>query len=130
MILGIGCDIVEVSRIESGIKRLGRPFLEHILSPGELKVYDEKTGQNSSRALYFVAGRWAAKEAFSKAMRTGVRPPVVLRDISVLNDGLGAPYFEFHGEIGNIVSEQKLRFFVSISDTKALSMASVVCERI
>jgi holo-[acyl-carrier protein] synthase len=130
MILGIGCDLIEVSRIESSIKRLGRPFLEHVLSPEELKVYDEKIRQNSSRTLYFVAGRWAAKEAFSKAMKTGVRPPVILRDISVLNDDLGAPYFEFHGEIGNIVSKQNLRFFVSISDTKALSMASVVCERI
>ncbi len=130
MIVGLGCDIVEIDRIQKAYSDRGKRFAEVVLSEKELKVFEERYVLSPERGIRYIAGRWAAKEAFSKAMGTGVRGVVRLRDISVLNNELGAPYLEFSGDLGAEIREKRLRFFLSISDSTTVSVAFVVSERI
>lgn len=129
MVKGLGCDIVELERIERALARSDR-FEYEVLSESEQLVYAKRMGYSKHRAAQYLAGRWAAKEALSKALGTGIRGDVRFKDISVLNDEIGAPYIEFSGELAKQVKEKNLKFHVSISDTSSLSMAVVVCEGI
>ena len=86
MIFGIGTDIVEVSRIESSINQFGDDFARRILADSEFASY--KQSQIKPR---FLAKRFAAKEAFSKALGTGLRAPATFQNIAVSHDALGKP---------------------------------------
>lgn len=87
MILGIGCDIVETKRVTGMIEP--EKFAKRVLSPSELEIYDEMSERNRAT---FLTGRFAAKEAFSKAMGCGIGEKLSWQDISVLNHTSGAPY--------------------------------------
>lgn len=130
MIFGIGCDLVEIARIGKALERHKESFIASVLSEEEKDVYEKRAALSAERGVRYVAGRWAAKEALSKALGTGVRGDVVLRHISVLNDEQGAPFIKLSGALEQTVRERQLSFFVSISDTETMSMATVVCERI
>lgn len=125
MIFGIGADIVEKGRIAGILDRFGERFAARVLSAVEM----EKFRSASDRPSY-LAKRFAAKEAFSKAMGTGIRYPVLLGSISVVNDELGKPMFELDSTL-----EQHLRRLgiggrhLSISDEKNLACAFVVLEK-
>ncbi len=129
MVRGLGCDIVDIERIDRAVGRTER-FEESVLSDKELKVFQKRKSNSTQRAVQYLAGRWAAKEALSKALGTGISGDVKFKDISVLNDYLGAPYIEFSGVLAERVKKENLKFHVSISDTSSLSMAVVVCEGI
>ena len=73
MVAGLGCDIVEIDRIQKAYSDRGKRFAEVVLSEEELKVFEERYTLSPERGIRYIAGRWAAKEAFSKAMGTGVR---------------------------------------------------------
>jgi holo-[acyl-carrier protein] synthase len=113
MIKGIGIDIVEIERIEK-MDHLDR-FIERILSKKEQELYYSFQGQN--RKSQFLAGRFAAKEAYSKAYGTGIGE-LRFNDIIVLNDDLGKPY---------IVSERN-NVHLSISHSDHYAVATVVIE--
>lgn len=87
MIIGIGCDIVEIGRI-SKMESLDK-FVARILSPSEIEVYDEIA---NNKKITFLAGRFAAKEAFSKALGCGIGTKLSWQDITILNHKSGAPY--------------------------------------
>lgn len=129
MITGIGCDVVELERIEKVLQRHEKVFLDKVLSSSELETYHKRKAGNSKRGLAFAASRWAAKEAFSKALGTGIRDQVRLTDISVKNNELGAPYLVFSGELKELVQKMGLDCFISLSDTDKVCMAVAVCER-
>ncbi|HLT89834.1 MAG TPA: holo-ACP synthase [Woeseiaceae bacterium] len=90
MIFGIGTDIVQVARIEETFKRFGERFVERLLMPEERVLY-ERTQQ----PVRFLAMRFAAKEAAVKAMGTGFRHGMWIRDVGVLNNDWGRPYLIF-----------------------------------
>lgn len=129
MITGIGCDVVELNRIETVLAKHGQAFIEKVLSPSEIIIYYRRSAANPKRGVMYLASRWAAKEAFSKALGTGLRNEVTLTDISVENNELGAPYLVFSGKLRNLVQNLKINCFISISDTDTVCMAMVVCER-
>lgn len=129
MITGIGCDVVELNRIESVLAKHGQAFIEKVLSPSEIITYYRRSAANPKRGVMYLASRWAAKEAFSKALGTGLRNEVTLTDISVENNELGAPYLVFTGKLSNLVQNLKINCFISISDTDTVCMAMAVCER-
>ncbi len=129
MITGIGCDVVELVRIQKVLQRHEKIFLEKVLSPSEMATYLRRKSGNPKRGVMYVASRWAAKEAFSKALGTGIRDQVRLPDISVENNELGAPYLVFSGELGSLVQKMGLNCFISLSDTDTVCMAFAVCER-
>ena len=86
MIYGIGTDIVEVERIAASISQFGDEFAKRILATSEMERY-----LASSIQARFLAKRFAAKEAFSKALGTGLRGPASFQNIAVAHDELGSP---------------------------------------
>ena len=124
MIYGIGIDVVEPHRIARLLEKYGERFARRVLTPREWPGY-EKTG----RPVLFVANRFAAKEAFSKAMGTGFRYPVTLQCISIVQNKAGKPGLEFHPELEALVkSEGIVGHHVTISDETSLACACVVLE--
>ncbi|SEF91779.1 holo-ACP synthase [Nitrosomonas ureae] len=125
MIYGIGTDIVESARIAQSVSRFGERFARRILTDSELQEY-----QTSSKPILFLASRFAAKEALSKAMGTGLRHPVNLTYITITHNGLGKPFFQFHPELNQLLFDQGItQHHLSISDEVNMVCAFVVLEK-
>ena len=120
MIYGIGTDMIEIERIEKSLKRKG--FLSYVFSSEEIEAFSKRND-----AAVKLSGGFAAKEAVSKALGTGIRG-FELHEISVLRDELGKPYFKFTGAAEKIMNDLGLQAFVTISNTDKLALASVVLE--
>ncbi len=124
MIHGIGSDIVEYARIESMWNRYGLRFARRILSERELPEF--RTHANPAR---LVAKRFAAKEAFAKAVGSGLRDPVSLRRISITHDGLGKPVLQFDAVLRTHLAQLGITaHHLSISDERNMIVAFVVLE--
>ncbi len=124
MIYGIGIDVVEPHRIARLLDKYGERFARRVLTMHEWAGF-EKT----ARPVLFLANRFAAKEAFSKAMGTGFRYPVTLQCISVVQNRLGKPSLTFHPNLQTLVaSEGIIGHHLTISDEKSLACACVVLE--
>jgi holo-[acyl-carrier protein] synthase len=124
MIFGIGTDIVRIDRIESMWARYGERFSERLLSGRELP----ELGAHADPAR-FLAKRFAAKEAFAKAVGSGLRVPVSLRRISVSHDGLGKPVLQFDEALRLHLARLGINgHHLSISDERDLIVAFVVLE--
>lgn len=125
MIYGIGIDVVEPHRVSRLLDRYGERFARRVLTVKERAGY----ARTVNRVL-FVANRFAAKEAFSKAMGTGFRYPVKLQCISVVQDRRGKPGFEFHPRLQEMVEREGIKgHHLTISDEKSLACACVVLEK-
>ena len=124
MIFGIGTDIVEVARMDASITKFGIPFAERILSPDELIGF-----QASNQKAQFLAKRFAAKEAFSKALGTGLRAPATFQNISITHDALGKPLFKFAPDLLQLLRVKGIHHqHLTVSDERALAVAFVVLE--
>ncbi len=124
MIFGIGTDIVEVSRIEASITQFGDDFAKRILAESEFCSY-----QQSLIKPRFLAKRFAAKEAFSKALGTGLRAPATFQNIAVSHDDLGKPILVLAKELQALLAAKNItKTHISISDEKNLATAFVVLE--
>jgi holo-[acyl-carrier protein] synthase len=124
MIFGIGTDIVEVARIEASIQQFGDEFARRILAESEWTSY-----QQSGIKPRFLAKRFAAKEAFSKALGTGLRAPATFQNIAVSHDDLGKPILQLAPALATLLqSKSILHTHISISDEKNLAAAFVVLE--
>ncbi len=124
MIYGIGTDIVEVARIEASIAQFGDDFAKRILAQSELASYIE-----SQIKPRFLAKRFAAKEAFSKALGTGLRAPATFQNIAVSHDDLGKPMLLLAPELQRFLNSKNItKTHISISDEKNLAAAFVVLE--
>ena len=124
MIYGIGIDVVEPRRIERLLQKYGERFARRVLTqlewPGYLKTV---------KPVLFLANRFAAKEAFSKAMGTGFRYPVTLQCISVVQNAAGKPGFAFHPRLEELVRSRSIvGHHLTISDEQNLACACVVLE--
>ena len=124
MIYGIGTDIVAVARMAELYHRHGERALEKLLAPSEREAC-----RRSTRPARFLAKRFAAKEAFGKALGTGVRAPALLPAIAVVHDTLGKPGFEFSSELAELLTERGLDAHLSMSDEQDHAIAFVVLER-
>ena len=124
MIHGIGTDIVAVKRLQGMWERHGDKTLEKLLAPQEMA--DFASAADKGR---FLAKRFAAKEAFSKALGTGVRPPAVLPAIAVAHDELGKPILVFCGRLAEMIENQGLKAHLSLSDEADYAIAYVILER-
>lgn len=125
MILGVGTDVVEIARVAAALDRWGERFVERILTPEERLRYAH-TRQKASH----LAKRFAAKEAFSKAIGTGFRAPVLLSRISVVQDALGKPGFAFHASLAALLAARGVTaHHLSLTDEAGLAFAVVVLER-
>jgi holo-[acyl-carrier protein] synthase len=124
MIYGIGTDIVEVTRIEASIAQFGDDFAKRILAESEFAAYEK-----SAIKARFLAKRFAAKEAFSKALGTGLRAPATFQNIAVSHDDLGKPILLLAPELQRFLNGKNIvKTHISISDEKNLAAAFVVLE--
>ena len=124
-ILGIGVDIIENKRIEKSIKN--RNFKKRIYSSKEL-IESEKINNK----VAFFSKRFAAKEAFSKALGTGFRMNLNFKDIEVINDKMGKPHYVKNKKITKLIQKKyktkKFNCFLSISDEKKYSTAFAIIQ--
>ena len=117
----VGTDIVEIARIKRSCRL--ESFVRKVYSRQERDLFSLKKDPYSS-----MAGNWAAKEAFSKSLGTGVRG-FELSEVSILRDELGCPYMVLSGKAAQIAQERELDFSVSISHEKEYATAVVIAFR-
>jgi holo-[acyl-carrier protein] synthase len=132
MIYGIGTDIVLIARIRDLLARWGERFPRRVLGPDELREYHRRHSRGSpgpERAARYLAKRFAAKEAFSKAIGLGLRGPMTLLSLQVLNDARGKPVAVPRNALAGWLQERGLVAHVSISDELDSALAFVVVER-
>jgi holo-[acyl-carrier protein] synthase len=123
MIVGIGVDAVEVARIARALERHPR-FAERVFTPAER----EASARRGVGAAAYLAKRWAAKEAVSKALGVGFSG-FRYTDLEVVNHPSGAPSIELSGELADWASELGVtRWHLSLSDTRDTAVAAVVAE--
>lgn len=123
-VIGIGTDIVKVPRIKRLLKKRGDKFAQRILHENELEIFNK----HNSPANY-LAKRFAAKEALSKALGTGIAKGISFEEIEVINNEDGKPLLVLHGAalgISNQLGVEKL--FISLSDEKKYAIAYVILE--
>jgi holo-[acyl-carrier protein] synthase len=125
MIYGIGTDIVQISRIEGALGRNER-FAEKILGPEELVKFHARRAKNDMRGLRFLATRFSAKEAFSKAIGLGMRMPMTWRSAQMLNAPSGKPVIVCSGALEQFMRDNKLSAQVTISDEADYGVAFVI----
>ncbi|MBV7508721.1 holo-ACP synthase [Bacillus sp. sid0103] len=114
MIKGIGIDIIELSRIQDILLRQ-KKFVDRVLTPTERKKFEELP---AARKVEFFAGRFAAKEAYSKANGTGIGAELSFLDIEIDNDSTGKPF----------IAKPETRAHLSISHSRDYAVAQVMIE--
>ena len=128
MIYGIGTDICDVRRIAASLARHGDRFAEKVLADGELATWRERSARWPDRGLRYLATRFSAKEAFSKAIGLGMRMPMHWRRCEILNAPSGQPQIVLHGELESWFRERRLRAHVSVTDEAEQASSFVIVE--
>ena len=128
MIYGIGTDICDVRRIEATLARRGDRFAERVLGPAELQVFHGRRARAAGRGLRFLATRFSAKEAFSKAIGLGIRSPMTWRACEVLNEPSGKPFIRLSGELAQWFAARSLVAHVTVTDETDYAASFVVVE--
>jgi holo-[acyl-carrier protein] synthase len=129
MIYGIGTDIIQISRIEAALARNGERFAEKVLGPEELEKYRRRKEKVEARGIRFLATRFAAKEAFSKAIGLGMRMPMTWRAMQTLNAASGKPVAVTSGALSEFMEQNGLTAQVSITDEDDYAVAFVIVEK-
>tara|TARA_B100000965_G_C19460148_1_gene699320 strand:- start:494 stop:880 length:387 start_codon:yes stop_codon:yes gene_type:complete len=126
-ILGIGVDIVQNKRIKILINN--KRFIKRVLGKNEIKFFDKKLNK-----VEYISKRFAAKEALAKALGTGFRKKIQFKDIEILNDKIGKPYYLKSKKIDKTILKKfkinKYNLFLSISDEKDYSVAFTILQTI
>ncbi|WP_075257914.1 holo-ACP synthase [Herbaspirillum camelliae] len=129
MIYGIGTDILQISRLQAALQRNGDRFAGKILGPQEMEKYLRRKAKVEARGVRFLATRFAAKEAFSKAIGLGMRMPMTWRAMQVLNAPSGKPVVVCSGALQEWMQEQGLTAQVSLTDEVEYAVAFVIVEK-
>jgi holo-[acyl-carrier protein] synthase len=127
VIFGVGTDVVEIGRIEKALTRFGTRFAERILCGPELSRF-----RKHKQPAAYLAKRFAAKEAFCKALGTGVKAPANWHGVWVINRSSGKPELEFSQELQKSLATRRIsRCHLSLADERGVAVATVIleCER-
>ena len=128
MIYGIGTDICDIRRVAATLERRGERFAEKVLGPHEIEVFRARRAAVEARGISYLATRFAAKEAFSKAIGLGMRSPMGWRRCEVVKAASGKPELRLHGSLAEWFESRGLRAHVSVSDETDYAAAFVVIE--
>ena len=128
MVYGIGTDICDIRRLRATLERRGDRFAEKVLGPAELQVFHARRARAHVRGTAFLATRFSAKEAFSKAIGMGMRMPMTWRACEILNHPSGAPYIRLHGALADWFAQRGLRAHVTVTDETDYAASFVVVE--
>ena len=127
-IAGIGTDIIYISRIERAYARFSTRFLERILGEQEKEIFARRYARDPQRGLRFLATRFAAKEAFSKAIGLGMRMPMAWSRMQTLNARSGKPTVVLNGDLAAWYESRCGTAHITLTDESDLVMAFVVVE--
>jgi holo-[acyl-carrier protein] synthase len=124
VIYGVGTDVVEIARIEKALTRFGEKFARRVLCESELKRFSKHRLPAS-----YLAKRFAAKEAFTKALGTGIKSPANWHGVWVINLSSGKPELHFSASLKKLMEQKGItRTHVSLSDEKGVAFAIVILE--
>ena len=129
MIHGIGTDICDIRRLRATLARRGDRFAEKVLGPDELLTFHARRARVEARGVSYLATRFSAKEAFSKAIGLGLHMPMTWRACEILNRPSGAPYIRLHGALADWFVAQGLRAHVTVTDETDYAATFVVVEK-
>ena len=129
MIQGIGTDICDVRRIRASLERHGERFARRILSDGELATWRTRSSRWPERGTRYLATRFSAKEAFSKAVGLGMRLPMSWRLCEIGKLPSGKPVIVLHGGLKDWFEAQGLSAHVSVTDETDYAASFVIVER-
>ena len=129
MIYGIGTDICDIRRIEAVLTRQGERFVRKVLTDAEFEVWQKRSARWPQRGLRYLATRFSAKEAFSKAVGLGIRMPMTWRSCEVANLPSGQPVIVLYGDLKTWFEAQGLRAHVTVTDETDYAASFVVVER-
>lgn len=130
MIYGIGTDICRIPRVEQALQRHGERFAAKVLGESELGVYRSRSVRSPARGLAYLATRFAAKEAFSKAIGLGMRMPMTWRACQTLNAASGQPEIHLSGALADWFEARGLKAHVTVTDEAEYAAAFVVVEAV
>ncbi|MDE9535822.1 holo-ACP synthase [Xenorhabdus bovienii] len=123
-IVGLGTDIVEISRVEEIVERSGERLAKRVLSDREWQQY-----QQHNQPIRFLAKRFTVKEAAAKALGTGTRNGLAFNQFEVINDPLGKPTLKLHGEAETLADKLNVRsLHVTLADERRYACATVILE--
>ncbi len=124
MIYGVGTDLIEIKRVERVLKRYGDRFAQRILCEPELKRF-----RAHKQPVAYLAKRFAAKEAFTKALGTGIHAPANWHGVWVVNLKSGKPQLEFSEALQRLLKQKQIhRTHLSLTDEKEMASATVILE--
>jgi holo-[acyl-carrier protein] synthase len=129
VIYGIGTDICDVRRIRASVERHGDRFAHKILSDAEFVTWKARSARWPERGLRYLATRFSAKEAFSKAIGLGMRMPMTWRSCEVGKLASGKPVIVLHGELKAWCAQRGLTAQVSVTDETDYAASFVVVEQ-
>lgn len=129
MIHGIGTDICDIRRLRATLSRRGDRFAEKVLGPTELQVFHARRARAEVRGVAYLATRFSAKEAFSKAVGLGMRLPMTWRACEILNLPTGAPVVRLNGALADWFAARGLRAHVTLTDETDYAASFVVVEK-
>lgn len=129
MIYGIGTDICDVRRMAATFERQGERFARKVLSDAEFEVWQRRRARWPARGLRYLATRFSAKEAFSKAIGLGMRMPMTWRRCEIANLPSGQPVIVLHGELKDWFDARGLRAHVTVTDETDYAASFVVIEK-
>ena len=109
MIFGIGTDICDVRRIRGVLARRGDAFAERVLGAHEIEVFRARRAQFEERGVRYLATRFSAKEAFSKAIGLGMRMPMTWRGCEIAKRPSGKPEIRLHGAASELAENPEIR---------------------
>ena len=128
MIYGVGTDICDVRRIRAALTRRGDRFAQRVLGPNELGVFSARRAKSETRGVSYLATRFSAKEAFSKAIGLGMHGPMRWRDCEILNLPSGRPEIRLRSDLAAWFDSRGLRAHVSLTDETDYATSFVVVE--
>lgn len=128
MIAGLGVDLLDRERIDRVWLRHRDRFARRILGPSEYQQFALRLAASEDRGLAYLANRFAAKEAFSKAIGLGIRSPMTWRHVQVLNEPCGRPALHLSGPIKEWYDQRFGRIHISLSDERRWVIAQVILE--
>jgi holo-[acyl-carrier-protein] synthase len=130
MIYGVGTDICDIRRIRTSLAKYGERFAQKVLSEREIAIWHKRSARWPDRGVRYVATRFSAKEAFSKAIGLGMRMPMTWRACELSNLATGQPVITLHGTLKDWFEARGLRAHVSVSDESDYATSYVMVEKI
>lgn len=127
-IAGIGTDLIRIARIEQALARHGQRFVQRILGEQEQVIYARRSQRDPQRGVRYVAMRFAAKEAFSKAIGLGMRMPMAWSRMQTLNAPSGRPMVVLSGDLKTWYEARYGEALISLTDETDMAMAFVIVQ--